>query len=357
MDLGDLPRPFDFQFAGDGVRDIFNCEHKPLGEVFLINNGRVVVDIAAKGITIDKTSGLIVFSKPPPEGDFWEIAGEQWRYFADADLQVFIDTSLIQHGYNRGDSSGFEWTVQDIKPVEEYPVALYALIQALWALATDAAFDIDILAPDGVNIPRSERYRQLLDMIAGRTKQYGDLAAALNIGVTAIETFTVRRTAKETNRLVPVYLPAEYDDTSRPKRALYPPILLGVQPPATGVASYDWDIITGDPVSAVFDFAFDLTGCVVENAIRRQPTGGGPHNIIGPPVSTFTQEVVDLTTGQIRLSLTGAQTRSLPYNCYWEIQVKKPGESESRTKMRGMVRVTNNEIVRGDPNAQPLTAP
>jgi hypothetical protein len=344
MDLGDLPRPFDFSFAGDGIRDIFNVEHRPLGEVVLVQNGRIVPDPAVKGIVIDKTAGLVVFPKPPPEGEYWEVAGEQWRYFSDTDLQIFLDTALIHMGYGRGDVSGFEWTVGDVKGVEEYPISLYATIQALWALATDAAFDIDILAPDGVNIPRSERYRQLLDMIAGRTRQYEDMAAALNIGISAIEVYTARRTAKNTNRLVPVYLTAEYDDGSRPKRVLFPTPLQGSEAIKTGVATYDHHIISGDPYSRTLDFAFDLTGCEVKNAIRRA-LPHGHHGTVGPPVTEFTQTIVDLVTGQIRLSLTGAQTRSLPYHSYWEIQVAKPGE-EARTKMRGMVYATNNEIVR-----------
>jgi len=231
----------------------------------------------------------------------------------------------------------------DIPPVEEYPIALNAAIQALWALATDASFDIDILAPDGVNIPRSERYRQLMEMIGARTRQYDELAAALNIGVSRMETLTVRRTARLTNRLVPVYLPQEYDDRSRPKRILFPPALLGSEPIKTGIGSYDWNIITGDPISRVFDFEFDLTDCEIKNAIRSG--AGSPNTGSGSPLLKFTQEVVDAANGKVRLSLTGEETRRLQYNSLWEIQVAKPGE-EARTKMRGMVYATNNEVVR-----------
>jgi hypothetical protein len=347
MDLGDLSQPFDFQFAGDGTRDHFYLEHRPINPdgLTVVHEGEVVVDPGYGGITIDYDAGMIVFMTPPLAGEVWEVFGEKWRYFSDVDLAVFLKTSVAQHTHNRGDSSGNDYTSADIKPVEEYPIALYAVIQALWALATDAAFDIDILAPDGVNIPRSERYRQLMEMIGARQQQYDEMAKMLNIGLSAIDTFTVRRTAKLTNRLVPVFIPQEYDDNSRPKRILFPPMLQGSQPVATGIANHDVDVISGDPKSFVLDFPFDLTGATVKNAIRRN-LPGSRYGVIGPPVGEWDQEVFDPVNGKVRLSLTGEKTRSLPYNCYWEIQVMLPGETESRSKMRGMIRATNNEVVR-----------
>lgn len=345
LDLGDLPQPFDFQFVGDGIRDHFNIEHRPFDEssVVLLSYD-TPVDPFVEGVTLDGLTGTVVFQIPPEAGSRWEVQGQKWRYFSDDDLRIFLDTSVAQHGHHRADSSGGMYNMNDIPPVEEYPVALYAVIQALWALATDAAFDIDIMAPDGVNIPRSERFRQLTEMIGARQHQYDELAAALNIGINAVEVFTVRRTAKLTNRLVPVYLPAEFDDRSRAKRVLFPPLLIGTAPIKTSLGTYDWEITSGDPISRVFDFEFDLTDCVITNAIRSGATPGGG-GTVGPPLMQFTQEVVDAANGQIRLSLTGSETRRLQYNSYWEIQVALPGQ-EALTKMRGLVRATNNEVVR-----------
>lgn len=346
MDLGDLDAPFDFEVVGDGVRDHFNIEHRPINEASLVvSQDGVPTDYVAAGIEFDLDAGMMVFPAPPPVGELWEISGKKWRYFSDTDLQIFIDTAYAQHSHNRGDSSGGDFTSGDVKPVEEYPIAVLAVIQALWALATDAAFDIDILSPDGVNIPRSERYRQLTEMIGARQTQYDEMAKALNIGLSRLESFTVRRTARATNRLVPVYLPQEYDDGSRPKRVLFPPLLLGTEPVITGVANYDVNVISGDPKAFVLDFAFDLTGATIENAIRIAPTATRT-GTVGPPLSRWTQEVIDAPTGKVRYSLTGAETRRLPYNCYWETQVTQAGEDEPRTKLRGLIKATNNEVVR-----------
>jgi hypothetical protein len=347
MELGDLSHPFDFQFAGDGVRDHWNIEHRPVDTESLtfLQNGVEVPDPTSAGITVDHDAGVVVFDTAPPAGEVWEVQGMKWRYFTDTDLQVFLDTAMAQHSHNRGDSSGSEWTFGDLKPVEEYPVALLASIQALWALATDAAFDIDIIAPDGVNIPRSERYRQLMEVIEARQRQYDEIAAALNIGIKRLETVTVRRIAKNTNRLVPVYMPKEFDDHTRPKRILYPPLLQGTQPVKTNIETYDIDIVSGDPFSVQLDFEFDLTDCIIKNAIRRAPMSSRSTTITRP-VREFEQTIIDAPNGILELSLSGKDTRWLPYNSYWEIQVQKPGEEEPRTYMRGLVRATNNEVVR-----------
>lgn len=346
MDLGDLPQPFDFQFVGDGERDHFYVEHRPLDETSLVlTRDGAETDPTTEGVTYEPTTGMLVFDIAPPPGVIWEISGQKWRYFSDADLQVFIDTSVAQHAHNRADGGGGQYDDGDITPVEEYPVALYAVIQALWALATDASFDIDILAPDGVNIPRSERYRQLMEMIGARQTQYDEIAASLNIGIKRLEPVTVRRIAKNTNRLVPVYLPQEYDDRSRPKRVLYPPLLQGTPPIKSDIGSYDVDVVSGDPVSFSIQFPFDLTDSEITNAIRRSPQSARTTTLTRP-VLEFTQEVTDAVNGIVKLSLTGSETRWLPYNAYWEIQVKRAGQTDSKTYLRGLVRATNNEVVR-----------
>ena len=221
------------------------------------------------------------------------------------------------------------YSVTDIPPVEEYPVALYATIQALWALATDAAFDIDILAPDGVNIPRSERYRQLMEMIGARQTQYDELAAALNIGVKRLETLTVRRTAKLTNRLVPVFAPQEWDDRTPPRR-LYPPISLqGTAPVSVKKGRYDINLYSDEPYSVTIDFQSGSTGLPEDDDY---PLNGyeffapivrvkGSH---GPAITEFKVKVVDPLKGIVRLSLTSEQVKKIPNWCFWELRTKAP---------------------------------
>ena len=90
---------------------------------------------------------------------------------------------------------------------------------------------------------------------------------------------------------------------------------------------------------------FDLTNCIIKNAIRKGPLTGYL-STVGPAIKEFTQEVLDAPRGLLKLSLTGTETRRVPYNSYWEIQVQKPFEEEPYTYIRGIVRATNNEVVR-----------
>lgn len=304
------------------------------------------VDVSHE-VAVEEHTGVLIFQVPehyPKKEDVIAAAGMHFRFFTDDELTRICQDATAMH------TAGKPLTLATLSPIEHLPVSILCAIHAIYVLLTDAAFDIDINAPDGVNIPRSERYRQLYELLQLLETRYRDLSSTLNVGMYTVDVFTLRRVSKRTNRLVPVYINQEVDDASRPKRILVAPSLLGTQPIDTGIATHDWDVISGDPVSAVFDFAFDITGCVIENAIRYSPVG----NSTSPPVKTFTMTVVDAASGQVRFSLTGEQTRSLPYNSLWEVQVRRPGETESRTLMRGMVRATNSEIVRGDPRALPL---
>lgn len=346
MELGDLPQPFDYQFVGDGVRDHFNVEHRPFNEAtaVLLSYGDPV-DPVTEGVSLDGLTGTVYFAVPPDPGSPWEIQGQKWRYFSDDDLQIFIDTSLAQHSHHRADAGGGMYTTADIPPVEEYPIALYAAIQALWALATDASFDIDILAPDGVNIPRSERYRQLMEMIGARTRQYDDLAAALNIGVARMETLTMRRIAKQTNRFVPVYMPQEYDDYTPPKRLYLPISTQGTDPVPVDKGTLNIYLYSDEPYSVMLNFQsggdsvpvtpendpYDMTDWLFYAPIVRVKGSAGP------PVIQFTTEVVDNTLGIVRLSLTSAQVKKIPNWCFWELRTKAP-DKDWLTRMTGDVR-------------------
>jgi len=346
MELGDLPQPFDYQFVGDGVRDHFNVEHRPFDEasITMLNYGDPV-EPATVGATLDGLTGTVYFQTAPDPGSPWEIFGQKWRYFSDEDLQVFIDTSLAQHSHHRADAGGGMYSTADIPPVEEYPIALYAAIQALWALATDAAFDIDILAPDGVNIPRSERYRQLMEMIGARTKQYNDLAAALNIGVSAIEVLTIRRTAKQTNRLVPVYMPQEYDDHTPPQRLYLPISTHGVDPVPIDKGRLNIYLYSDEPYAVMLNFqsgadavpvtpendSYDMTGWKFYAPVVRVKGSAGP------PVTEMNVEVVDNALGLVRLSLDSTQVKKIPSWCFWELRTLAP-DKDWLTRMTGDVR-------------------
>jgi hypothetical protein len=151
---------------------------------------------------------------------------------------------------------GRKISVENLPTIEEYPVAIYAVTLALYTLATDASFDIDISAPDGVSIPRAERYRQLMDMVSARQGQYRDLCVQLGVGMYKIDVFSFRRISKATGRYVPVYKPQEVDDRSYPQR-------VDIPAPTYGDATVTWVTEAGDLTAyqgRSYSTALDYTG-------------------------------------------------------------------------------------------------
>jgi hypothetical protein len=231
LELGDLGKSFVERLYADGTTNRFQLSYNPLDAVPLA----VSIDgtpVADSQIHVEESTGIIalgtmvngVITTPliPTVGQELIVNGTHFRYFTNAEMTQIVENALGQHSAKRVDSLGRKITVENLAPIEEYPVALYAATLALYTLATDASFDIDISAPDGVMIPRSERYRQLMDMIQARREQYRDLCVQLGIGMYSIDVFTFRRISKTTNRYVPVYKPQEVDDKSVSQRAEIP---------------------------------------------------------------------------------------------------------------------------------------
>ena len=241
VELGDLGKTFVTHITGDGINNRFNLHYSPL-------DGRTVVvklTLASNGTTsdittkahIEESTGVMVLLQTdnvtpliPAVGDVLTISGTYFRYFTGAELTQLVNDALVQHSQNALDSTGRKVTIDTLPANEEYPLTIYAVTLALYTLATDAAFDIDIAAPDGVSIPRSERYRQLMEMVQTRQSQYRELCALMGIGLYRIEVFDLNRISKMTNRLIPQYVPQEVDDRSYPQRVNHPAPTLGNAP-------------------------------------------------------------------------------------------------------------------------------
>ena len=333
LELGDLQKSFTFTATGDGTTKIFPTGIKPIE----ITNLYITVGGVAKAYPADygleADTGIITFTAAPTNAAVIKITGLQDRYFLDAQLCKFINDAVIQHTYNRTDPLGSQVTLSTIPPVEEYPVAILSTIEALWALATDASFDIDIQAPDGVNIPRSERYRQLSTLIQQRFEQYKTLCAQLNVGLWRIEMGTLIRVSRTTNKYVPIYINQEIDDSRRPERAYIHNDLTGRTPFPSYVEVQDVIIYQGDSYSEEVDFPFDITGLNFKAQIRTYPNAPSLY-------ATFTIETISTsdTLSKIRLSLTKQDTEYMPVRAFWDLQATDPTDTTyEATYLRGQV--------------------
>jgi hypothetical protein len=322
-----MGKSFVYQFTADGTTNRFLIPYSPLD-----GEGLIVLDAGAdvsNSVTVEETTGYLTFDIVPTAGHTIIVSGTYFRYFTNAEVCEYIDTAFGQHVANHADGYGRGYKLSTLPGIEEYPVVIYASSLALYTLATDASFDIDIQAPDGVNIPRSERYRQLMQMIEVRKQQYRELCSQLGIGLYKIDVFSLRRISKTTNRYVPVYLPMEVDDRSMPRRAIISIPSYGSAISPSDVPTYDLMMYEGDSFEKTLDVTFDVTDYTFKSQIR---VNYGDATI----AATFATEQVD--TDKVKISLTPEQTNSLPERGYWDIQGTIDSDpSYQQTYIRGAV--------------------
>jgi hypothetical protein len=331
VELGDQGKSFVTQFVADGTTNRFKIHYSPL-DATTVHAWMDNVDVT-ESVSIEESSGVIVFNTVPEEGSEITISGNYYRYFTGAELANVVENALASHTAKHVDSLGRALIVENLPFVEEYPVVIYATSLALYTLATDASFDIDIIAPDGVNIPRSERYRQLMDMVNMRKAQYQELCAHLGIGMFSIDIFTFRRISKATGRYVPVYRPQEVDDRSWAQR-------VNGDLPIYGDKDYEWPTESGDLTAyqgrtfeTTITLMGDYTGIDLGAKILNNRGSGNVFRL------RFTVERTDNLDSEdnpisttLVLSLTADQTLRLARRTYWSVAQVEEGELDIEIK-------------------------
>jgi hypothetical protein len=316
FELGDLGKSFVTQFVADGTTNRFKLHYSPLDAdtVIVYKNN---VDITSS-TSVEESTGVLVIDNVPEDGAEFTVSGMYYRYFTYSELANIIENAVGEHTARHTDVLGRKITVTNLPSIEEYPVAVYATTLALYTLATDASFDIDISAPDGVNIPRSERYRQLMDMVTTRQNQYRELCVQLGIGLYSIDVFTLRRISKATNRYVPVYKPQEVDDRSWPQRVNDSDPTYGDKPAPWPTEAGDLTAYQGRAFSTTITLEGDYTEVELVARILHQRGS----------VQTFREfEVVrtdndDPLSTELALSLDKDTTLRLASRTYWSIAIK-----------------------------------
>ena len=351
-ELGDIPRSFVETFEGDGSTTRYQLSIAPIeGSSLIVKVNGVNV---SNSTSVEEQSGMVVLAVAPIPGYNVVISGTAFKYFTTSEISQYINTAFIQHAGSTTDSNGSRATLLSLAGIEEYPLILLASTMALYTLATDAAFDIDIISPDGVSIPRSERFRQLSEMITARKEQYRELCNLLNIGLHRIEVFNLRRISRLTNKLVPIYRPQEIDDASLPQRVRLSIPNYGDITPEGDVLTRDLSMYSGDDFEISLKFSinltgansslitlnFNLTGYTPKSEIRLFNTGGRAQ--VGPVIlGTFTITKLQSVSGGIydllKLTLSKTITADLPRTAYYDIQLTDNATGKVRTYLTGKV--------------------
>jgi hypothetical protein len=297
VELGDIGKSFVTQFVADGSTNRFILHYAPL-DASLVQVYKNGVDISDYS-TVEESTGILVLDDVPADGDALTVSGNYYRYFTAAELASLVTSAVEQHSAGHTDSLGRKMTVDTLPLMEEYPVTVYATTLALYTLATDAAFDIDIQAPDGVTIPRAERYRQLMEMIQTRQAQYKDLCVQLGVGLYRIDVFTLRRVSKATGRYVPVYIPQEVDDRSYPQRVDDQLPTYGNRPVTWATEAGDLTAYQGRSYTTSIDYTGNLAGKLFVADLLNQR---GSTLIVQPFTLSVDTTGIDSITGAARTS-------------------------------------------------------
>jgi predicted heme/steroid binding protein len=334
-ELGDIGRSFVYQFVADGTTNRFLIPYSPLDGVHLAINQEG--DDVSADVEVEEATGHIVFDTTPAAGDVIIVAGNYFKYFTETEVTQYILDAFAQHTTFHTDSYGRTISIATLPTVEEYPVIIHASTLALYTLATDASFDIDIQAPDGVMIPRSERYRQLMQMIEVRKNQYKELCSQLSIGLYKIDVFSLRRISKTTNEYVPMFEPQEIDNKSPKTRVRLPiPTYGNVKPTPTTVVQ-DLNVYEGDDYEFLIRLDFEVDNLTPLAQIRVLP---GASYVLTEFTVTKPDIVEDGDNKRtLVLSLTGEQTRILPGRSYYDVQLTD-AEDVTHTYVSGIIFVT-----------------
>jgi hypothetical protein len=326
LELGDMGKSFVTQFVADGSTNRFKLHYAPLDAptIVVYQNGLDISDMCL----VEESTGVLITPEVPADGAEMLVSGTYFRYFTNAELTSLVEDAVLQHSGGHTDTVGRKLTAATLPQIEQYPVAIYAVILALYTLATDASFDIDIAAPDGVNIPRAERYRQLMDMVAARQSQYRDLCVQLGLGMYKIDVFSLRRVSKATGRYVPVYKPQEVDDRSYPQRS-------HIALPTYGDAPVEWPTDAGE-LTAYQGREFTTT-VVLDGDYSGQTLVANLLSQRGSVlvVQEFTVDQTDdaeVPNSTLVLTLTADQTLRLANRTYWSVATDA---SDVKTEIKG----------------------
>ncbi|MFK0015747.1 hypothetical protein [Streptomyces sp. NPDC091027] len=236
-ELGDFGTTFRDVLSGTGELTDYDLStvNVTLTRVSLLDGPTLTDLVAGTDYRLDSREGritLLAGHAPLPLGRVLIVEGAAAGMFTDEELAQHLRDAELQHCHNRHatvryrSQNGFiryadePLTLENLPDVEELPLILLTVINALWAIATDSASDVDISTGEGTHVNRGQRYTQVLHQISVLTERYEELCRQLNIGLFRIEMANLRRVSRTTGRYVPIYVDREYDDNAYPERVL-----------------------------------------------------------------------------------------------------------------------------------------
>jgi len=219
MILQDTGRPFAANVVVDGTSTVFDLPVQSISSIVspptVVLNGVVLpLNLATPTYFIDYKHGIISFFAPPgPIGAILGIQGITYDYFDDDEVELAVNDAFNLHVQDQSPLPVINPVLgqPSISSSEQYLVSILAAIELLWFRSTDSSQQISINTPEGVSIPRAERFQQIANQIQALQEEYKTIAAALGVGLWRVQILWQRRVSYTTNRFVPLYQEQEYN--------------------------------------------------------------------------------------------------------------------------------------------------
>ena len=216
--IQDLGRPFAANVPVNGTANTFDLPVETVSETatppVVVLGGSIITNGATPTYYFDYKYGVIGFYVPPtPAGANLGVTGWAYDYFTDAEVQQAVTDAFNLHT-NDLDPPLYIDPIPGQMGVDsnnEYMISILAAVELLWFRSTDAAQEVDIHTPEGVSIPRSQRYEQIMQQIERLNAAYEAQSGALGTGLYRIQVLNQRRVSYTTNRLVPIFREQEYN--------------------------------------------------------------------------------------------------------------------------------------------------
>lgn len=222
--LRDFPRFFQGNFDAIGRTyqlGHVNIDKDSLWVAFYTPGSSGASALSANDYALDERNGILRLSNAPAASSKILVEGYYYEWLTPADLDFYARRAVEKHLHS------IQASLDELSDAVINALGIAAIVESLWALMTEYSRDIDVITSESVHIPASQRFRMVQALLVQWEQEYKNHATALNIGIDRLEVYSLRRTSRTTNRLVPLYKPKEFGDYS-PMERLWPNIDSGI---------------------------------------------------------------------------------------------------------------------------------
>jgi hypothetical protein len=198
--LRDFPKFFQVSFDAIGrTYELGQTNVDPSTMWIATYTGSTTTELTTSQYSLDNRNGLLRLATTPASNTKVMVEGYYYEWILPQDLEFYAERSINFH------KPTINVPLEQASAAVLDVVGLGALVEALQALMTEYARDIDVMTSESIHIPASARFRMLQNLCQQWETEYRKHANNLNIGPERIEQFSLRRVSRTTNRYVPLF--------------------------------------------------------------------------------------------------------------------------------------------------------